>query len=272
MNEIATPPATAADALAAELLAAIDVGRPVDPPTGRMPLDVPAAYGAAAALRRLRERRGARHAGRKIGFSNRTIWPIYGIDAPIWGDMFEDTVRDVAAGDAVALGGLMQPRIEPEIAFGLSAGPSPDMSDAELLGCCAWVAHGAELVHSPYPGWKFRTADVIAAGGLHGMMLLGPRLPAGPEWLAPLGDFACRLSRDGEVVAQGHSSDVLDGPLRALRHLAAVLAEDAASPPLAAGEIVTTGTLTDALPVAPGERWTTQLVGLDLPGIDVRFA
>lgn len=259
------------DALAEQVLAAREAGRPIPPLTDNIALDVPAAYRVAAALRRAREARGARQVGRKIGFSNRTIWPVYGIDAPMWGDMFDDTVRDITPGAEIALGGLMEPRIEPEIAFGLAAIPQPGMSDAELLGCCDWVAHGVELVQSPYPGWRFRTPDTIAAGGLHGMMLLGERRRPGPDWLGPLGDFACRLACDGQPRAEGHSSVVLDGPLAALRHLCSVLAATPEDPPLRAGEIVTTGTLTDAMPVAPGERWTTDLIGLDLPGVDVRF-
>jgi 2-oxo-3-hexenedioate decarboxylase len=264
-------PSDGPSALADALLGAFGAAQPIAPLTEHTRLDVAAAYRVAAALRRAREAGGARVVGRKIGFSNRTIWPIYGIDAPIWGDMFDDTVPDVAPGDEIALGKLMEPRIEPEIAFGLAAAPSPDMDDAALLGCCAWVAHGVELVQSPYPGWRFRTPDAIAAGGMHGMLLLGPRRTPDPGWLGPLGDFTCRLTRDGRLQAEGHSSVVLEGPLPALRHLASVLADDPESPGLRAGEIVTTGTLTDALPVAPGQRWTTELAGLDLPGLDVRF-
>jgi 2-oxo-3-hexenedioate decarboxylase len=58
----------------------------------------------------------------------------------------------------------------------------------------------------------------------------------------------------------------------ALRHLIDVLARDQVNPPLAAGEIVTTGTLTRALPVSGGETWTTELIGVGLDGICVRFA
>jgi 2-oxo-3-hexenedioate decarboxylase len=56
-----------------------------------------------------------------------------------------------------------------------------------------------------------------------------------------------------------------------LRHLAEALAEDELSPPLAVGEIVTTGTLTRAFPVAAGEEWTTQLAGIPLEGARIRF-
>ena len=52
----------------------------------------------------------------------------------------------------------------------------------------------------------------------------------------------------------------------------ALLSHDEGNQPLTAGEIVTTGTLTRALPVAAGEAWTTELIGVGLDGIRVRFA
>ncbi|MCD6058949.1 MAG: Hydratase/decarboxylase [Thermomicrobiales bacterium] len=51
-----------------------------------------------------------------------------------------------------------------------------------------------------------------------------------------------------------------------------MLASDPVNPPLAAGEIVTTGTLTRAFPVATGETWATELTGIALDGIAIRFA
>jgi 2-keto-4-pentenoate hydratase len=43
-------------------------------------------------------------------------------------------------------------------------------------------------------------------------------------------------------------------------------------PPVAAGEIVTTGTLTAALPVKPGETWSTALSGIELPGLELALS
>ena len=56
-----------------------------------------------------------------------------------------------------------------------------------------------------------------------------------------------------------------------MRHLVEVLADDPVNPPLAAGEIVTTGTLTRAFPVAPGETWSTEPRGVALDGVAIRF-
>jgi 2-oxo-3-hexenedioate decarboxylase len=79
------------------------------------------------------------------------------------------------------------------------------------------------------------------------------------------------FSRNGARVDRRGASNVLDGPLIALRHLAETLAQDPHSPPLAAGEIVTTGTLTRAFPVAPGEEWTTELTDIPLEGARIGF-
>jgi 2-oxo-3-hexenedioate decarboxylase len=64
---------------------------------------------------------------------------------------------------------------------------------------------------------------------------------------------------------------VLGSPLNALRYLVGLLARDPHNPPLRAGEIVSTGTLTLAMPVKAGQVWTTQASGIALEGITVRF-
>ena len=263
--------------IATEVVAALD-GRvriaPFSSRVGGLALEV--AYRAAAEVRALRIVRGEHPVGRKIGFTNRTIWAEYGVWAPIWGYVYDNTVRDLRTGSGeLQLATLAEPRIEPEIVFGLGAAPAPGMDDASLLGCIEWVAHGFEIVQSIYPGWKFAAADTVAAFGLHGALLIGPRHDVASrrdEWLATLGSFDIDLLRDGEVVDRGRAANLLDGPLSTLRHVVAVLARDPVNPPLAAGEIVTTGTLTRALPIAPGQTWTTALRGVALAGLSVRFS
>ena len=91
------------------------------------------------------------------------------------------------------------------------------------------------------------------------------------EWTRELSRFEIDLFRNGAHVDHGAAANVLDGPLFALRHLAETLAPDPESPPLAAGEIVTTGTLTRAFPVAAGEEWSTKLTDIPLEGARIRF-
>lgn len=263
-------------AIAAEALAAFDGGRQILPFSARHEgFDLDAAYRAAAHVRALRSARGESPVGRKIGFTNRTIWAEYDVWAPIWGDVYDSTVRDVPApGDAFPLHKLSEPRIEPEIVFGLAQAPAAGMDAAALLDCIEWAAHGFEIVQSVFPGWKFAAADTVAALGLHGALLIGPRHEIAPrrdQWLATLASFEIELSCDGGVVDRGHAQNVLGGPLLALRHLVEALARNPAQPSLAAGEIVTTGTLTRAFPIAAGQTWATALHGVALAGISVRL-
>jgi 2-oxo-3-hexenedioate decarboxylase len=259
---------------ARRLLSAIDDQQQIAPFSEQGPqFDIDAAYRITAEIRRLREARGERVLGRKIGFTNRSIWPEYGVSAPIWGYVYDTTVHALPAPEPFDLSSFVEPRIEPEIVFGLSRAPQPDMDQRALLCGVEWVAHGFEIVQSVYRGWRFATADTVAACGLHGALLIGPRRivrPAEAEgWFESLPTFRIALKRDDADVANGSGANVLDGPLSALRHLVGLLVDDAINPPLSAGEIVSTGTLTRALPIAPGERWSTKLSGIQLPGISL---
>jgi 2-oxo-3-hexenedioate decarboxylase len=262
-------------AIADEVFATVGTGRQISPFTSRPAgLTLDEAYRVPALLNRKREARGEKRLGRKIGFTNRTIWEQYKVYAPIWGYIYDSTVHDLTRTTSLSLAQLAEPRIEPEIVFGLACVPAPDMDEGTLLSCLDWVAHGFEIVQSIFPQWQFCAADTVAANGLHGALLIGPRHGIGRragEWQKTLCNFEVELVCDGRLVDRGCSANVLDGPVSALRHLVGLLARDGFNPPLAAGEIVTTGTLTRAMPVKRSETWSTALRGIALEGIRVRF-
>lgn len=231
--------------------------------------DMAAARRIAARVRALREARGERVVGRKIGFSNRAIWPVYGVDGPMWNYVWNTTLHEAPSGEArIALAGMPEPRVEPEIVLHLARAPEPGMDEAALLGCIDRVAHGFEVVQSVFPGWKLTAPGAAAAFGLHGALVVGPWREIGADragWGARLADFSLTLRRDGTAVETGHASIVLGGPVSALRFLVETIGDGPER--LRAGEIVTTGTLTDAQPLRPSEVWSTTLDGIDLPGL-----
>ncbi len=227
-------------------------------------MSLPAAYRVARLVREAREKHGERVVGRKIGFTNRGIWDEYAVHAPIWGYVYDRTLHEIS--EPARADDFLEPRIEPEIVFGLARPIGAHMDLAEIAAAIGWVAHGFEIVQSLYAGWRFAAADTVAAFGLHGGLWIGPRRPLAPGEAGRLESFEITLARDGVEVDRGQGRNVLDGPLQALAHLARALAGDPGHPPLSAGEIVTTGTLTRAFPIQPGEVWTTALHGLDLPG------
>jgi 2-oxo-3-hexenedioate decarboxylase len=265
------------DAIADEAFAVLDTGRQVTPFSDRHPRFAMAdAYRVTDLVRQKREDAGARRVGRKIGFTNRTIWPQYGVYAPMWGFVYDTTVRHLAdLGAGFPLAGLAEPRIEPEVIFSFETAPSADMDERALLDCIEWVSHGFEIVQSIFPDWKFTGPDTVAGYGLHGALFIGPTHPvAGRQayWLDTLASFEIDLFCNGAHIDRGKAANVMDGPLTAIRHLLALLAEDPINPPLAAGEIVTTGTLTKAMPVKPGEAWSTRPHDIELEPAAISFA
>jgi 2-oxo-3-hexenedioate decarboxylase len=261
--------------IATDAFAALADTRQIPPFSSRPGgLSVDDAYRVTPRVRQLYEAGGAKVIGRKIGFTNRTIWPEYGVYAPIWGYVIDRSLHDLTALDTLPLALFSEPRIEPEIVFGLSGAPSARMDEAALSSCIEWVALGFEIVQSIFPGWKFTAADTIAANGLHAALLIGPRHPFAPraaEWQRTFPAFQIELNCDGRLIDRGHAQNVLGGPLSALRHLVGLLASDPLNPPLAAGEIISTGTLTRAMPVAVGEVWSATPTGIALDEISVRF-
>ena len=267
---------TELDTIAQQLAAARRSGTPLAPFSTRQPgFDVAAAYRVAALLRQQRVGRGERVIGRKIGFTNRALWPVYGVDRPIWGAMYDTTLQPLAAqGGRCSLAGLAEPKIEPEIALHFASAPQPGDGADELLRHIDLFAHGFEVVQSPYPGWLFGTADAVAAGSLHGRLLLGPAQPVaalGAGLAAALAALSVTLWCDGEQVDTGVGANVLGSPLHALEHLQRALAEAPAAERIEAGEWITTGTLTAAWPVRAGQAWHTTIDGLALPGLHVEF-
>ena len=69
------------------------------------------------------------------------------------------------------------------------------------------------------------------------------------------------------MMGRGAGANALDHPALALAFLADMVARQSQFDGLAAGEVVTTGTLTAAFPIAQGETWTSEYGGLPVNGL-----
>jgi 2-keto-4-pentenoate hydratase len=261
--------------LAKELVELHDRPRQVAPFSSRFPgLTEQTGYAAARLLHAHRLAQGWKLAGRKNGFTNRGIWERYGVKGPMWGAVYDRTLILSKENKAVvSLAGLVQPRIEPEICFRLKARPPVTRNPQQLIDCIEWIAHSIEIVQCPHPEWKMTLADCVANNGLHGRLIVGTPVAVGKiaGLAAALPFLKVTLSKNQEKIDQGVGANVLDSPLLSLAYLVEVLAQQPESPPLAAGEIITTGTLTDAYAVQAGETWTTDLHGFAARGLEITF-
>jgi len=236
--------------------------------------DLSAAYDVVAEVARLRRELGERTVGRKIGFTNRSIWSQLSIAAPIWNFIYDTTVSDTVAQPSINLYGMPEPRIEPEMVLHLASAPVRGMSTADLLECIDWVGPAFEIVFSIFPNWKFTAADAAAAYGVHGALVLGEQYHlTGPRHQRDeqLHSFTVELESEAGELRQGRATDVLGGPLEALKFLTEEIGHRPECEPLQPGELITTGTLTEAMPVRSGDVWTARFGGFPVSPLKLRI-
>ena len=265
--------------LALELVAAYAERRPLTiPPSARDGLDLTTAYAVEGELVQLRRAAGRRTVGVKVGYANKAVWRMLKLDTLVWAHMYDDTVRHASTNEAIlSLTQMISAKIEPEIVFKMKDPLAPGVSDAAAaLEAVEWLALGFEIIDCPYADWKFQPADFVAAYGLHATLVVGaPRQVTRsniPELVEQLPRFKVRLAKNGEIVEEGSGRNSLRSPALCLAELATAMAKQDGAQALAAGDLVSSGTLTESTPIQSGATWTASVDGLDLPTLTLRLA
>lgn len=261
-------------ALALELTAAYEQRRTLSTPPSHDGLDLSTAYAVEREL--VRTQRAAGHAtvGVKVGYANKAMWRVLKLETLVWAHMYDHTVRYADPNMAtLSLAHMISPKIEPEIVFKMKAPLSGGITEAAAaLEAVEWLALGFEIIDCPYADWKYQPADFVAAGGLHAALIVGEPRPVTPANISglveQLSTFKVRLSKDGQLVEQGSGRNSLRSPALCLAELASAMAKQDGTDdntPLAAGDLVSSGTLTESTPIQPDATWTASVEGIDLP-------
>ena len=267
---------------ALELVAAYAERRPLATPlSARDGLDLTTAYLVERELVQMRRAAGRTTVGVKVGYANKAMWRVLKLDTLVWAHMYDDTVRYANGNEAtLSLAQMISPKIEPEIVFKMKSPLGNDVSAAFAPGASAprdaaaaleaveWLALGFEIIDCPYADWKFQPADFVAAYGLHAALIVGKPLPVTaaniPELVEQLPKFKIRLSKNGALVEEGSGRNSLRSPALCLVELASAMAKQEGAEALTAGDLVSSGTLTESTPIQSGATWTASVDGLDL--------
>ena len=193
-------------------------------------------------------------AGYKIGCTNEAVQSDIGVDEPVYGCVLEGTIRWERQFEVDS---LIEPRIEPEIAFILGDDLDRSADRLDVLSATRFVVPVIEVVDSRIEDWDLTAPAAIADNALAARLLPGGR--AGTEKT----DFpleAVEVLINGERRATGTGAAVLGHPADAVAWLADTLSDHGDT--LQAGEIVTTGSLTEPIPVGPGDTIVTRFSSL----------
>lgn len=218
---------------------------PVDPESLPTDLTVADGYAAQEAFVERRVADEGAAVGYKIGFTSEAVQSDLGVDSPAYGHVLADTVRENRRFDTSE---LVEPRVEPEIGFILDEELTPPVSRLDVLAAVRLVVPVVEVVDSRIREWDVTAATAIADNTLAGRVLVGDRTTRGD---VDLGREGVELLVDGERRASGTGTAVLGHPAEAVAWLAEKLADHGET--LQAGEFVTTGSITEPIPIAAGE-------------------
>ena len=255
--------------IASEVSSSISLAKQIEPFSKRgLVLSLQEAYDVAGIVR---QKLGQTEIiGRKIGFTNRNIWSIYNVDQPIWGPITTNSISFFESNSLkIDLSQFCEPRIEPEIVVCLKQMPKYGSEKTEIY--LDWVAPGFEIVDSIYPNWKFSLTDAIASGGLHGCLAVGKKFKVNDRTERDLINVGVSLYRGGKLEEAGTGANVLDGPVSAIRYLHSGLSKIKNQDPLSAGDIITTGTMTDAKPIFSKEKWSAKFDGVVEAELNLEF-
>ena len=255
--------------IASEVSSSISLAKQIEPFSKRgLVLSLQEAYDVAGIVR---QKLGQTEIiGRKIGFTNRNIWNIYNVDQPIWGPITKNSVSFFESNFLeIDLSQFCEPRIEPEIVVCLKQTPKGGSENTEIY--LDWIAPGFEIVDSIYPNWKFSLTDAIASGGLHGCLVVGRKFKVNDRTERDLIDVIVSLYKSGRLEEAGTGANVLDGPVSAIQYLNSGLSKIKNQDALVAGDIITTGTMTDAKPIFSKEKWSARFGGVVESELNLEF-
>ena len=245
-------------------------------PSARGSFDLDAAYAVERELSRRQQAEGHAVVGRKVGYANKAVWRALKLETLVWAGMYNDTVHFRPQNETtLSAAPFVAPKIEPEIVVRLKSAPAPGLTEpVAVLEAVEWIALGFEIIDCVYQDWKFQPADFVAFYGLHAALIVGAPMAvdaaSAPALAEALASFKVQLLRNGEPAEQGGGRNSLRSPALCVAELATAIARRAGAEPLAAGELISTGTLTESRLIAPGEVWSATVEGLALPALTLR--
>jgi 2-oxo-3-hexenedioate decarboxylase len=214
------------------------------------------AYRVQDGLIEHRRSRGERLVGGKLGLTSRAKQIAMGVDEPLYGMITNGMLR--SSGSRLALGDLIHPRVEPEIAFILGDPlEGPDVTISDVLRATKYICPALDVIDSRYDGFSFKHLDAIADNASSAFFALGSDLTE------PSGDLTltgCILEVDGQVMESAAGAAVMGHPAAAVAFMANQLVSVGRR--LESGWVVLSGGLTAPVPMRPGTTVTATLSGL----------
>ncbi|HJW25072.1 MAG TPA: fumarylacetoacetate hydrolase family protein [Rhodocyclaceae bacterium] len=206
-----------------------------------------------------RQSDGERVIGKKIGVTSEAVQRMLNVHQPDFGFLTDwmlfENGRTLSLKDI----GLIQPRVEGELAFVLKDDlPASHVTREAVLAATEYVIPCFEVVDSRIRDWKIKIQDTVADNASCGVFVLGDARVA-PESI-DLAAARLDMYKNGQLAGSGFGTAVQGHPAEAVAWLANTLG--AFGIPLRKGEVILSGSLTPLVPVAAGDMFELSVTGI----------
>ncbi|PLT30781.1 2-keto-4-pentenoate hydratase [Peribacillus deserti] len=197
-------------------------------------------------IHRKLESENERITGYKISLTNKGLQDVFHTDDPVYGTLTEETL--VKEGE-LRRSDFFDPLLEAELMFIVTEDISAYADPVEIIGK-TMIAPGLEIPDSRIKNWfpKISIGELIMDNAVTGKILAGKPIKVNSGTL--LDNLSVTLYHDGETVAEGQSSFVLENPLNAVVWLNKILSSQGKR--LQKGMIISSGTFISPIPLKVG--------------------
>ena len=197
---------------------------------------------------KLREAKGAKWVGWKMGLTSEAKRKQMSLDAAIFGYLHD---RGAISGQPISLKGLIHPKIEPEIGFRMKHELKGKVSFDEAVNAIETICPAFEVIDSRYIGFKyFSLPDVVADNCSASQYIWGEEVKNFRD--LPIEKLKMTMLVNDEVAQEAHASEISGHPIHSLMQLCELLNEEGLSVP--AGCIVLAGAATPAVALEPNQK------------------
>jgi 2-oxo-3-hexenedioate decarboxylase len=228
-------------------------------------LSLEEAYGIQEEGIRLREGRGEKVIGYKMGLTSKAKREQMGLNTSIYGVL---TDRMQVTDGKFQMKGKIHPKIEPEIAFfiahDLPLNAQGTVTPEQVLEACSGISVALEILDSRFIGFKyFSLPDVVADNSSSAYFVLGEPVRDFRAW--DLSRLEMTMSVNDVPAQKALSGEISGNPIHSVIQLCELLGSRGQT--LKAGSIVLAGAATIAVQLEAGQKISLQVD--QLPGMSV---
>lgn len=228
-------------------------------------LEIEDSYKIQKEVFKIKENRGERVIGKKIGLTSEGVRKQIGVYEPDFSLITDKNM--LKPYENLELDKLINPRLEPELTFVLKEDlKGPIVSNIDVVKAILGVAASFEIVDTRYNDYNFTIFDTVADSASYGKIIVDNKIV--PIDNLDLNNIGLNVFKNGVLIKTATSAEVMGNPINSIVWLANKMIE--LGEYLKAGDIILSGSFTPFLDVEREDHYEAHFAGIGNIKINIK--